>query len=154
MRKLKRLDRYRQFSAELQMAGTIGGNGHGVFMIRSKVDNEFLRIIASSDYDWDHVSVSRHDRVPNWDEMCQIKDLFFEEDETVMQLHPPKKDYVNNCSNCLHLWRSQKVKIPTPPAAMVGVPGLSEKQIRKMSREERDTIAHQALAAVEKHKSR
>ena len=48
--------------------------------------------------------------------MCVIKDCFWNEDEVCMQLHPAKKDYVNNHNYCLHIW-----KIPTPPSIMVGI---------------------------------
>jgi hypothetical protein len=72
---------------------------------------------------WDHVSVSLADRCPTWEEMCFIKELFFERDEPAMQLHPVK-DYVNNHPYCLHLWRPLDVEIPLPFPEMVGIPGL------------------------------
>lgn len=84
----------------------------------------WLRVIASNDDGWDHVSVSLRDRTPTWDEMEYIKHLFFRPDETAMQLHVPGSDHVNNHPYCLHLWRPHGVAIPRPPADMVGVPGL------------------------------
>lgn len=66
-----------------------------------------LRVIASDDRGWDHVSVSLPDRCPTWQEMCAVKELFFRDDEVVMQLHPAKANYVNCHPNCLHLWRPQ-----------------------------------------------
>ena len=42
---------------------------------------------------------------PTWDDMCAIKDVFFEDEEAAIQLHPKKSEYVNIMSNCLHLWR-------------------------------------------------
>jgi hypothetical protein len=72
---------------------------------------------------WDHVSVSLADRCPTWEEMCFIKELFFERHEPAMQLHPVK-DYVNNHPYCLHLWRPRDAEIPLPFAEMVGIPGL------------------------------
>ena len=41
-------------------------------------------------------SGSRPDPCPTWEEMCFIKNIFWEEEESAMQLHPPKSDYVNN----------------------------------------------------------
>jgi len=70
--------------------------------------------------EWEHVSVSRKQHPPNWEEMCWVKDQFWDEDECVMQLHPPKADYVNNHPNCLHLWRPRNDSIPRPPAGLVG----------------------------------
>lgn len=79
-----------------------------------------LKVICSDGSGWDHVSVSRPDRCPTWEEMAEIKSLFFDDHECVMQLHPPKSDYVNNHSYCLHLWRPQAAVIPRPPSEFVG----------------------------------
>lgn len=68
---------------------------------------------------WEHVSVSRQDRTPNWAEMDRVKRLFWDDDETVMQLHVPRRLHVNAHPNCLHLWRPIDVAIPLPPAVAV-----------------------------------
>jgi hypothetical protein len=94
----------------------------GAFMINGPCYMD-LRILSSGAWDnldWEHVSVSLKNRCPNWQEMCFVKDLFWNEDEVVMQLHPAKKDYVNHHEYCLHLWRPTKVEIPLPPRIMVG----------------------------------
>lgn len=72
---------------------------------------------------WDHVSVApkKHSYVPSWDDMCAIKELFFKNDEAVIQIHPPKDEYVNNVPNCLHLWRANDKEMILPPAFMVGL---------------------------------
>lgn len=59
--------------------------------------------------------------MPSWDDMCQLKDMFFKENETVVQYHPAKSEYVNNMPNCLHLWRPTNGALPTPPSIMAGV---------------------------------
>lgn len=75
-----------------------------------------LNAICSWSGGWDHVSVSRSDRVPNWGEMEAVKHAFFRDDETAMQLHVPAKDHVNNHEYCLHLWRPNDGReIPRPP---------------------------------------
>lgn len=68
---------------------------------------------------WEHVSVSTPRRPPNWKEMCFIKALFWDGEDTVMQLHPPESTYVNDHAHCLHLWRPTRVAIPLPPTIMV-----------------------------------
>ena len=78
-----------------------------------------LQVIATYGGGWDHVSVSRKDRIPTWEEMCMVKDTLFSSDETVIQYHPAKSKYVNLHERCLHLWRPQAVHIPTPPIEMV-----------------------------------
>lgn len=59
------------------------------------------------DEEWEHVSVSpRHKfKIPTWDDMCILKDIFFGDEEEVYQIHPPKSRYVNITENCLHLWK-------------------------------------------------
>lgn len=63
---------------------------------------------------WEHVSFSpyNHSRTPSWDEMCQLKDIFFDEEEEVIQIHPKKSQYVNIMQNCLHLWRHPVMPLP------------------------------------------
>lgn len=81
-----------------------------------------LCIVASWGGGWDHVSVSRQDRVPTWEEMCKVKRWFFHNHEAAMQLHPPESEYVNNHSRCLHMWRpNDGTAIPLPPSEYVGL---------------------------------
>jgi hypothetical protein len=68
-----------------------------------------------SEYAWEHASVSLPGRCPNWSEMSFIKDLFWDEHETVMQLHVPKSEHRNLHPYCLHLWKPASVEIPRPP---------------------------------------
>lgn len=58
---------------------------------------------------WKHVSISHRDRLPTWDELLMVKDAFFG-DTFVIQILPPKKNYVNVHPNCLHLWQYQDGK--------------------------------------------
>jgi len=99
--------------------GLMGDNKCGAFSLY--LDGSVLEffVIASSNDGWDHVSVSTQERIPRWNEMQQIKELFFEDSECVMQLHPPKDDYININPYCLHLWRPWDQKIPMPPKFMV-----------------------------------
>lgn len=79
-------------------------------------------VIWSNGGGWEHVSVApyKHRIIPSWDDMCLVKDIFFNEDECVVQFHPPKSEYVNNMPNCLHLWKSLEEEMPMPPSIMVG----------------------------------
>lgn len=78
-----------------------------------------LCVIASWGDGWDHVSVSRRDRCPTWEEMCFVRDGFFREHEWVVQYHPPRNDYVDRHPFCLHLWRSQLERFPVPPKELI-----------------------------------
>jgi len=65
-----------------------------------------LKVIAAIEPNgWEHVSVSLPGRPPFWDEMHFIKDMFFDGEDVVYQLHPKKSEYVNLHPNCLHLWK-------------------------------------------------
>ena len=65
--------------------------------------------------------------MPELEEMCFLKDMFFNDDECVVQYHPPKSDYVNNLKYCLHLWKPIEEYagvLPMPPSILVGIKGL------------------------------
>jgi hypothetical protein len=79
---------------------------------------------------WEHVSVSTDRRIPNWIEMCFAKDLFWAEDECVVQFHPQKSDYVNNHPRCLHMWRYTRGNFPTPPSILVGYKSLGTLKVK------------------------
>ena len=116
MRDLRVLDAYRRVGHP----GGFGDETCGMFELPSPIDKASLQIIASSGDGWDHVSVSRAKRCPNWIEMEHVRFCFFKDDETVMQLHVPRSDHINVHPHCLHLWRPQNTEIPRPPAWMIG----------------------------------
>ena len=92
---------------------------NGIFYLPSRK----LKVIASDGLGWEHVSVSREDRCPTWAEMNFVKNLFWDDEDCVVQYHPPRSEYVNNHPFCLHLWRptTAGVPMPLPPSYMVGV---------------------------------
>lgn len=143
MRNLRLLDIYRDVSrAVRQHFGGIGDETCGAFTVPSAIDRGPMRVIASAGEGWDHVSVSRKNRCPNWLEMAQIKELFFGDNETAMQLHVPASLHVNNHPYCLHLWRPHHCEIPLPPAIFVGIaelgeltPETAQKAIKALQRE-------------------
>lgn len=77
-------------------------------------------VVFSWEGGWDHVSVSFRNRTPTWEEMCEIKKMFFHPEEACVQYHPAESEYVNNHTYCLHIWRSQREAMPVPPSWMVG----------------------------------
>ena len=99
----------------------LGPDRSGAFLVPSLLDRQPLRCIATVGAGWDHVSVSRVDRCPTWEEMDQLHRLFFKPDEVAMQLHLPASDHINYYPFCLHLWRprSRARRIPLPPKWMV-----------------------------------
>jgi len=87
-----------------------------------------LRIISSGTCEqnelaagWEHVSVSRSDaKMPTWADMMYVKDLFWHEEETVLQFHPKKSEYVNCHPKVLHLWKRDGVDHELPPSLLIG----------------------------------
>lgn len=47
--------------------------------------------------------------------LAKIKDMFWEEGETVLQFHPKKSSYVNVHPCVLHLWKKVGVDAELPP---------------------------------------
>ena len=104
---------------------------NGIFIIpHPKIRDYFYQVIASDQLDWEHVSVSIFtqkklqkkngvDRTPTWTEMCFIKDLFWDDTDTVIQYHPAKSTYVNMHKYVLHIWKPKKRRIPVPPVQFV-----------------------------------
>lgn len=123
MRNLYLLDHFRITDREAlaYCGGWAGDETCGAFAVPSPIDRQPLCVIASNNEGWDHVSVSRKNRCPNWPEMCHVKSLFFRDDETAMQLHVPTSDHINNHPHCLHLWRPHDAEIPRPPGIFVGL---------------------------------
>lgn len=124
----------KQFSEEVERRRE--GGGHfatprgarcGVFYLRCQATGGKLTVVISNAADavqaglppWNHVSVNAHGRTPTWEEMCWVKDLFFEEEECVMQFHPPKSKYINKHPNVLHLWHQEGVTFKLPDPRMI-----------------------------------
>jgi hypothetical protein len=99
--------------------GWEGDETCGAFNVPSPIDRQPLVIVASSDGGWDHVSVSRRNRCPNWQEMEHVARLFFRDDETAVQFHVPASDHINVHPNCLHWWRPTEQTQPLPPKLFV-----------------------------------
>jgi hypothetical protein len=120
MRNLLLLNVYRRTDRDvIAHYGGIGDETCGVFEVPSTIDRSPLLVIASAGEGWEHVSVSRKNRCPNWPEMEQIKRLFFRDEEVCMQLHVAVPNHISVHPNCLHIWRPTDQAIPLPPHWMV-----------------------------------
>lgn len=103
---------------------------NGFFVIPVAQDTWALTLASCGNeiVPWDHVSarigVKKYhgkmvERCPSWDEMCLLKDIFWDDTECVMQLHPKAADYVNHHPFVLHLWKPHNLEIPMPPKISV-----------------------------------
>lgn len=121
MRNLNELNGYRVRTEEARrfFAG-YGDHEAGLFIVAYPRTGVALKVIASTERGWDHVSVSLPNRCPNWLEMEHIKRMFFREEETAMQIHVPPAEHISLHPFCLHLWRPLNCDIPRPPNDLVG----------------------------------
>ena len=113
---MKRLEEIRQNpNLKVSQIAFDGGSGE------VKIGGWKGSVIWSFGGGWEHVSVApyRNYITPSWDDMCKLKEMFFKDEECVVQFHPPKSEYINNMPNCLHLWRPIKEAVPMPPEYMV-----------------------------------
>lgn len=62
-------------------------------------------VVGRNEDGMEHVSIELFARrLPTWNEMCFIKNIFWNEEEMVVQIHPKASEYVN-ITESLHLWR-------------------------------------------------
>jgi hypothetical protein len=78
-----------------------------------------LRVLASSapfedGREWLHVSMSRKDRLPSYDDMKHVKAVFVGNDRYAIQVFPPASQHVNIHQFCLHLWCPLTGSLPFP----------------------------------------
>lgn len=124
---LKHLSQFRVREGDYGSEDAIGN--YGAFKIPLRQNTWACCIVADGDETgWEHVSVhvvyrnqqgKYVQRTPSWEEMANLKALFWDDQETVIQFHPPKSTYVNLHEHCLHLWRPEKIDIPLPPIETV-----------------------------------
>ena len=106
-----------------------GEGNHGLFVASLRPKVKAIVIAADGDeVGWEHVSahiryVTKQGkfkkRIPSWEEMCAIKEIFFKPDECVVQFHPKEEDYINIHGHVLHLWRKEGEDFPMPPKICV-----------------------------------
>lgn len=112
-----RVELFRRTTGSMASDATYGNNGQ--FIIPGPM-HEKLLVQVSDGGSWEHISVSTKRRCPTWEEMQFVKELFWDDEETVMQYHPARSRYVNVAKNCLHMWRPVGVTLPMPPLWMIG----------------------------------
>ena len=103
------------------------GELYGIFKV-PRPENVILCIVATDGSEggmgWEHVSVHARNKnkplTPTWDEMCLVKSLFWDDEDCVIQFHPPKSQYVNVHPHVLHLWRKSGQNWETPPKILIG----------------------------------
>jgi len=81
-----------------------------------------LRVIYSLDTlddgeEWKHVSVSRRDRLPSWEDLVLVKELFIGPEREALQLLPKRSEHINLARHYLHIWaRTSRSRVVMPEA--------------------------------------
>lgn len=120
---LSHLDQFRKKEGPYR---TNDGERNGFFWVkRGTVTLGIMASEGSEQIPWEHVSARachyKGERCPTWEEMCFIKSLFWDDEECVVQYHPPASDYVNNHPFVLHLWKPINFDLQRPPSIAVGI---------------------------------
>ncbi len=53
---------------------------------------------------WLHVSATRPDRIPSYEDLCLVKRVFVGADRQALQIFPRAERHVSLHNYCLHLW--------------------------------------------------
>lgn len=68
-----------------------------------------LKVIISGDVEedgnrWIHLSMSRPNRIPHWNDIKRVKSDFLGDETPAIQVFPPKDEWINHHEFVLHLW--------------------------------------------------
>jgi hypothetical protein len=93
----------------IELAGFRLIEGNPKYQDGSKWLKGDLIVIASHSIErdgrpWLHVSLSRQGRIPSYDDITVVKQVFVGDDRLAVQVFPPKDEHVNINPNVLHLW--------------------------------------------------
>lgn len=91
------------------MASSKADGNNGMFVLPGG-----LIVIASDRDGWEQASVSAEKRRPLLDEMIQVRHLFWDKSDTVIQIYPPSDRVMDYVPYYLHLWRPKGVNISMP----------------------------------------
>lgn len=77
-------------------------------------------VVGFKEMGYEHISVSptKKSKMPTWNDMAYLKDIFFEDEEEAYQIIPKKSQYVNIKENCLHIWKPMNGKTLNDVARM------------------------------------
>lgn len=63
---------------------------------------------------WWHVSVSRPDRTPTYEELTEVRSRLFRASDVVLHVWPPVAEHFSLHPYCLHLWATLDGQRPVP----------------------------------------
>lgn len=109
-------EKYRVTVGPMASDKSFGNNG--IFLVPN--DQAGLIVIASDGGGWEHVSVSRamSRDLPSWYELVMVKNLFWDEEETVVQFIPKKSEH-RSIGEVLHMWKKCGHEYELPHGIMI-----------------------------------
>lgn len=118
------------------------------------VTRETFLVMFTKQMGWEHASIAylHKKKLPDWNIMCRLKDLFWTEDECCVQYHPAKEDYVNMHEYTLHIWKPYLDTLPKPPSIMVGFKDVNPEQMSVISKLFINSMTPQERIAYAKEK--
>jgi hypothetical protein len=69
---------------------------------------------------WLHVSLSRPNQMPSYQDMCEVKALFIGSDRRAIQIFAEASQHINIHDYCLHLWCSVEGNLGFPDFGAFG----------------------------------
>jgi hypothetical protein len=100
---------------ETRAAGSAWRRADGLLVIQSSSVEQDGKL-------WHHVSLSRPQQLPSYQDMCDVKRTFIGLEETALQVFAPESKHVNTHPYCLHLWSCKEG--PVTPDFTQGSGGL------------------------------
>jgi len=85
-----------------------------------------IRVLISREYGFWHLSISRPDRYPNWNEIRDTRYELLPDNCTMAMMLPPKEEYVNLHKNCFHL---HEVNLQTNSIVLPAGTKFSEREL-------------------------
>ena len=86
-------------------------------------------------FGWEHLAITpqpQRNKVPEWDVMCKVKDIFWDEEECCVEYHPRKSQYINNNEVCLHIWKPLNIELPEPPTILLGFQDMNSSEAKSL----------------------
>ena len=82
----------------------------GCSNVRAYATSSGLRVLCSIDPTQHgrllHISISREDRYPSWDEIKAVREALLPMDTDFMMMFPKRGHYINEHKNCFHIWQT------------------------------------------------
>lgn len=90
----------------------------GTFAVYSKIASRAMIVMVSEEMGWEKVSVTLKNRFPNMIEIKQVKGLFWDDSDIVIQFFCERDHLVDGHPYSIHLWRQKESRLDTPPNAL------------------------------------